>query len=172
MGNSQSKILLPVKPHTVLISLPHLMHLPTIVDCEPLASCKAMIWTAHEAAIVLLVDLGQGASVASAADLLIPYLITTGLARDNPRLHWSQVRWFQCDMDRKFDEIRIDQYLGGMSAEIAWIPRPSRMRTEQGFRALAMKAGFDLDCEMSEQIDGLRSRPPLPSSKQYRAWGA
>lgn len=174
MGNSQPKIPLPVKSHTVLISLPHLMHLPTVVDCEPLASCKAMIWTARDSAIVLLVDLGQGASVASAADMLIPYVIATGLAKENPSLHWSQVRWFQCDLDRRFDEIRIDHYLGGITAEIAWIPRPSRMRTEAGFRTLAMNAGFDLDSEIADQIEGLRTRrvPALPSSKQYRAWAA
>lgn len=134
-----------MKPKTLLISLQHLMQLPTIADCEARASCKALIWSRDDCTVVLLVDIGNGATVASSADMLIPFVISTALQGRADAIHWSQVRWFQRDLLMNFDEIRIDQYLGGMMAEVAWIPRPTRMRSERGFQMLAAKAGFDID---------------------------
>lgn len=94
--------------------------------------------------MVLLIDLGTGASVASTADMLIPYVITTALYSANERIHWSRVRWFQCDMDGCFDEIHIERYQGGMSAEIAWLPRRRPLRTAVGFASLVANDGFNV----------------------------
>lgn len=136
----------------LLISLQHLMHLPNIVDCEDLASCRALLWLREDQALVLLIDLGTGATVASTAEILIPYVISTALHSVNERIHWSRTRWFQCDMDGCFDEIQVERYQGGMSAEIAWLPRPSRLRTAEGFASLAANEGFDVRASLSDFV--------------------
>jgi len=128
----------------LLISLQHLMHIPNIVDREDIASCKALLWLRDRQALVLLVDLGTGASVASSADMLIPYVISSALFSTKERIHWSRTRWFQCDMEGYFDEIQVEQYRGGMSAEITCLPRPRPLRTAAGFASLVASDGFNV----------------------------
>ena len=109
-----------------------------------LLAVRAVLNPMQQVLVVLLVDLGTGVSVASSADMLIPYVISTALYSASERIHWSRTRWFQCDMDGCFDEIQLERYQGGMSAEITWLPRPRPLRTAVGFASLVAREGFNV----------------------------
>ena len=123
-----------------------ILHIPYVTQHLAETTCTALLWSDGGNWVVLLVDRDNGVSVATGADIVIPLLITQ-LCSTKRVARWSNVRWFQCDVTGSFDEIRVEQYKGGMIAEITWLPRPAPLRTLNGFVAIAAKEGFDVsDC--------------------------
>lgn len=139
-------------PKTLFIALDSINGLPRIVDRRSSTMCEVAVWQQEDRAIALLIDRGDDTTVASVADMLVPFVIAMVLP--HAKIHWRNVRWFQRDRAGRIDEMLIASYCSGIHAEIDWVPRPAPVRTWKGFAAIVASDGFRVgQCDIAADDD-------------------
>lgn len=124
------------------VAMPNMMHKPVLALVDETANCEALVWINGKRSLVLLVDVGGGATVGNAIDALIPFVVKRHLSRHH--LAWQSARFFSCDRKGLFDEIVVDATDDMGACEANWQPLPSPCRTFEGFLKRVAIAGFSL----------------------------
>lgn len=132
------------------VSMPSMMHVPQLACGEDDTNSAAIVLSRDRHALVLMVDVGGGASIANSIDMLIPFVIKKVLVR--LKVPHKNSRFFTLDAEGEVQEVVIDQYDGHWDCDAHAVAGRATPLNLSGFAQLAERIGFPITEAANDHI--------------------
>lgn len=132
------------------VSMPSMMHVPQLACSDDDTNSAAIVLTKDRHALVLMVDVGGGASIANAVDMLIPFVIKKALVR--LKVPHKNSRFFTLDAEGQILEVVIDQYDGHWDCDAHAVAGRVAPLNLAAFSQFAERIGFPITEAANDHI--------------------